>query len=175
MRYHTDPSTGPRTCQYDSPLPDSPALEQSAADAARAHDTQAMHDRIADQAWAMQCQLNDSQHLQPVVIPTPAPSTVPVLECECGRIIPGNLSSDIYVKSPKTGLICQIDHRFAGDLPPRVRGRICIADDEGTRRAKFTLLELKGILRVYRLCCQPVKFEAGPMVSTGHHTFARRH
>jgi hypothetical protein len=169
---HTVSHPASHSYWHDSPLADSPAMEMESAAAEHARDMQEIQNRIQDESWALAMALAQPT---PAVTPTPAPSTVPVLECECGRIIPGNIASDIYVKSPKTGLICQIDHRFAGDLPPRVRGRICIADDEGTRRAKFTLLELKGILRVYRLCCQPVKFEAGPMVSTGPHTFARRH
>jgi hypothetical protein len=134
----------PRTCDFTSPLPDSPLLEMESAEAQRQNELAELQTRIADEARALAANASSAHPVSPV-----QPRQ---FDCECGRQIPGNICSAMWVKSPRTGRIALVASDQLDNLPPRVRGRIHDVDLYGTRfgdkTAPFTTHELSVIFRI---------------------------
>jgi hypothetical protein len=118
------------------------------AEQQRHHEMMELQTRIADESRALAANASTAQ---PVT--TAGPKS---FSCECGRVIPGNIGSKMWVKSPRTGRVAVLDYFTLDNAPPRTRSRIHDADIHKTGKANFTTAELAAIFKM----CESVTLNA---------------
>ena len=144
MQYSTFPTeaNNPLPC-WSMPSIDSPALEQSAADADRQRTMQRIQDNLADAAFIAQMEAIDVQQQPALSAPAPAPEKF--IRCKCGVEKCGSF----WLISPRTDRKAVVWTMHAHLLTSNTRAKIRFGHTVGS--AMFTTAELSKIFEVVKL------------------------